>query len=124
MEKIKHFGPAINHVVVIGDKQKYLTCLITLHLEENTNRLVNREVDPDVTDIESARDSTLWREYIQKSIDLYNKNPVSKAQKIQKFVILETDFTIQNNCLTPTMKIKRNKIYSLFENDINGMYSD
>ena len=123
-EKIKHFGPAINHVVVIGDKQKYLTCLITLHLEENSNRLVNREVDPDVTDIESARDSTLWREYIQKSIDLYNKNPVSKAQKIQKFVILGTDFTIQNNCLTPTMKIKRNKIYSLFEDDINGMYSD
>ena len=62
-------------------------------------------------------------DYIQKSVDLYNANPVSKAQKIQKFTILDKDFTIQNNCLTPTMKIKRNKIYHLFEKEIKEMYS-
>lgn len=123
-EKIKHFGPAINHVVVVGDKQKYLTCLITLHLEENSNLLVNREVDPTVQDITSAIKSTPWMDYIQKSVDLYNANPVSKAQKIQKFTILDKDFTIQNNCLTPTMKIKRNKIYHLFDKEIKEMYSE
>ncbi len=121
-EKIKHFGPAINHIVVVGDKKKYLTCLITLHLQENSNLLVNREVDPKVEDVSAARVSTLWKDYIQKSIDLYNKNPVSKAQKIQKFTILDTDFTLQNNCLTPTMKIKRNKIYNLFSKEITEMY--
>jgi len=122
-EKIKHFGPAINHVVVVGDKQKYLSCLITLHLQENSDLLVNNEVDPTVKNIRSAQCSDLWKNYIQKSINLYNKNPISNAQKIQKFTILDQDFTLQNNCLTPTMKIKRKKIYNLFESEINKMYS-
>ena len=56
-----------------------------------------KKVDPTVKNIRSAQCSDLWKNYIQKSINLYNKNPISNAQKIQKFTILDQDFTLQNN---------------------------
>ena len=121
-ERIKHFGPALSNIVVIGDKQKYLTCLITIGIKENSNELLNKTVDSNAITIQDALKSSLWKDYIQNAINNYNKNPISNAQKIQKFVLLEEELTIQNNCMTPTMKLKRAKIYKRFEKEIGSMY--
>lgn len=94
--EIKKYGPNISQVVVIGDKRKYLTALITIPKNN--------------------------REYVEQAVNKYNENPISRAQKIQKFKILKEDFSIENDCMTPTMKLKRAVIAKKFENEINSMY--
>ena len=44
--------------------------------------------------------------------------------RIQKFVILNEDLSIENGCMTPTMKIKRAKVYEKFAEDIAKLYQD
>jgi len=123
-ERIKENGPALSQVIVIGDRKKYLTCLVTLATKENSNELLNKEVDPTSKTLPTAQISELWKNYIQKAVDTYNANPVSNAQKIQKFVILNEDLSIENGCMTPTMKIKRAKVYEKFAEDIDKMYQE
>ena len=95
-----------------------MTCLVTLATKENSNELLNKDIDPTSKTLPTAQISDLWKNYIQKGIDTYNANPVSNAQKIQKFVILNEDLSIENGCMTPTMKIKRAKVYEKFAEDI------
>ena len=123
-ERIKENAPALSQVIVIGDRKKYLTCLVTLATKENSNELINKDVDPTSKTLPTAQLSDLWKNYIQKGIDTYNANPVSNAQKIQKFVILNEDLSIENGCMTPTMKIKRAKVYEKFAEDIAKLYQD
>ena len=70
----------------------------------------------------NALKSDSWKSYLDNAIKQYNNNPISNAQKIQKWVLLGEDLTIQNNCMTPTMKLKRAKIYERFEKEIESMY--
>lgn len=121
-ERIKHFAPAISQVVVIGDKRKYLTCLIALGVKENSNEILNRTVDAEIKTIDDAINSEKWKSYLEGAIKKYNDKPISNAQKIQKYVLLREDLLIQNGCMTPTMKLKRSKIYERYEKEIESMY--
>ena len=45
-----------------------------------------------------------------------------KQKKIRKFIVLDKNFTIENSLLTPTLKIKRYKIYTLYKDKIERLY--
>merc|ERR1712048_1187596 len=67
----------ISNVMVIGDRKKYLTTLITLKVQQDaetvtlTNDLVGaaKDVDPECATVTQARDSEKWKTYIQSAID-------------------------------------------------------
>ena len=59
----------------------------------------------------------------QGIINNINKD-LSPTKRIRKFIILEKYFTIDNNMLTPTLKIKRNKISSNYYNEIQKLYNN
>ena len=46
-------------------------------------------------------------------MNLFNKN-LANYEKISQFVVLNTEWTVENNFLTPSMKIKRNTIESAY----------
>jgi len=114
---IKKNCPQISQIVIIGDRKKYLTALVTLPINE-----LPKKIDEDAKNIEQSVKSKKWNDYVQSAINKYNEKPISNAQKIQKFTILNEDFTIQNDLMTPTMKLKRSKIAQRFEKEIEKMY--
>ena len=113
-QQIKKFAPEISQVIVIGDQKKFLSCLVTLPFLPNKTLATNG--------ISADWEDKKWQEYVQLAVDKYNANPVSKAQKIQKFVILPEDVTVENECMTPTMKMKRAVIAKKFKSQIDSMY--
>ena len=122
--RIKELIPLINQIVIIGDKQKYLTALVTLTKEPNSNVLDTsiKNIDNNVKTIDDALKSDKINEYIENGIKEYNLKPISNAQKIQKFKLLNDDFSIENGTMTPTMKLKRAVIVNKYENEINSLY--
>ena len=70
--------------MVYGDNKPYLVSLIVLN-EKYKN---------------------ITEEKIQEEIEKINKN-LSKIEKIKKFFIIKDQFTIENNMMTPTIKIKK-----------------
>lgn len=125
--------PAISNVVIIGERKKYLTALITLKVQQNadtvtfTNDLVGaaKDVDKECLTVDAARGSEKWTAYIQGAVTKYNEDGdycVSKAQKIQYWRILDNDFGVESGELTATMKLKRSVVTDRYTDVIESMY--
>jgi long-chain acyl-CoA synthetase len=105
-------SPLVGEAVVIGDRRKYLTALVTLDLD------AARKVAPD-----AAHDHPQIRSQIQVAIDEANKL-LARVEQVKKFAILPVAFGIDSGELTPTMKIKRKVIAQKFAREIEAMYVD
>ena len=86
----------ISQAMVYGEGRSYLVALITLH-------------------------SAVSREAIQAIVDGVNRR-VSSTESIKRFAILDRDFEIARDEITPTGKLKRDVIVNRFENVINELY--
>ena len=114
----KELGDVISDVVVIGDNEKFLTCLITLRVNI-VDEMPTQEIDDlvqfnlfknegiDVKMIEDAINNKRFNKYIEDGIKKANKKTVSNAQTVKKFAILQNNFTVPGGELTPTLKKKR-----------------
>lgn len=99
-DHLRRLVPEIESCVVVGDKQKFLSLLVTLKPEVDASS-----------------------KHIQQGIDTYNeKFSISNAQKIQKFYVLPNAFSVETNELTPTLKLKRKVIMTKYQHEINEMY--
>ena len=89
----------IEQSLVYGDNKPYLVCLIVL----------------------SQGHKNINEEQIQQEIDKINKN-LSKIEKIKKFFIIKDQFTIENNMMTPTLKLKRYKIIKNYKRELENLF--
>jgi len=124
---------ALSCVIMIGDRRKYCSCLVSLktkvdvETELPTNQLEGPALDvsPGVTTLEEAMEDETWKKYIQAGIDKYNSNPdvcVSRATRLQYFKILPQDLSRPAGTLGPTLKIKRPVVYKVHGDLIESMY--
>jgi long-chain acyl-CoA synthetase len=89
----------IEQSLVYGDNKPYLVSLIVL----------------------SEKNKSITEEQIQYEIDKINKN-LSKIEKIKKFFIIKDQFTIENNMMTPTLKLKRYKIIKNYQKEFEKLF--
>ncbi len=107
----------ISEAVVIGDRRKFLSVLITLD-EEAAERymLENNSSGPAHQDVGIKNE-------IQDAIDELNTG-FARVEQLKKFAILPRQLSIEGGELTPTLKVKRNKVSEHFADVIDGMYDD
>ena len=111
--------PLISQCMVVGDKQPFIACLVTIDAEaiqpwakaNNKSHLIPHLVD----------DPDLLAE-VQGAVDEANK-AVSKAEAIRKFTVLSIDWTEEGGQLTPSLKLKRAVVMQEFGAEVAGLYS-
>jgi len=119
---------------MVGDKQKYNVALITLKavgangetpgtddLDAGAKRL-----NPEVRTISQAMNDKIWVDAVTKAIQAANNNGKvcpNNSFKIQKFTILPTNFSEEQNELTPTKKLKRKVVETSYKDIIEKMYA-
>ena len=69
----------------------------------------------------SQQHKDITEKQIQEEINKINKN-LSKIEKIKKFFIIKDPFTIKNNMMTPTLKLKRYKIIKNYKVEIEKLF--
>ena len=109
-------APIVGDAVVIGDRRKYLTALVTL------DEAAARKLAPGAAAAQLAG-ATEIRSAIQHQIDKVNES-LARVEQIKKFAILARPFGIATGELTPTMKIKRKTITQMYQREIEAMYTD
>ena len=106
----------IDEAVVIGDRRKYLSALITIDAEAGPAwAAANGE------DASALHKSEKLRASIQAHIDEMNAH-YARVEQIKKFTVLHRNFTVEDGELTPTLKVKRSKVNDHFAEDIEAMY--
>ena len=108
--------PLVAEVVVIGDRRKFLTALVSLDSEAAERFMKERELSGPPDKCEEIRAE------IQQAVDTVNTE-MARVEQIKKFTILPREFSIAEGELTPTLKVKRNVVTAHFEAEIEAMYS-
>ncbi|MDX1642131.1 MAG: AMP-binding protein, partial [Balneolaceae bacterium] len=109
----------IDQVVVIGYKRKFCSALIVPSFSNVKKRLKRDGHEPSEPFSEDER----VRKLIQKEVDKANKH-LSPWETVKKFVLLDDPLTVENDELTPTMKVKREVVNEKYEEEIESMYED
>ncbi|WP_258342132.1 AMP-dependent synthetase/ligase [Saccharopolyspora gregorii] len=112
--------PLISQCMVVGDKKPFIGALITLDPEFLPAWLNNHGRAADTPLTELVDDPEVHAD-VQAAIDDANK-AVSRAEAIKKFRILPKDFTEATGEMTPSMKLKRNKVAENHAADIEAIY--
>ena len=90
----------IDQCMVYGDGKNYLVVLIVPNKEFKDQK-----------------------EKISEIINKTNKN-LTLVEKIKKFYLINENFSIENGLLTPTMKVKRNKVVEKYKNILENLYKN
>ncbi|XP_065102850.1 long-chain-fatty-acid--CoA ligase ACSBG2 isoform X1 [Paramisgurnus dabryanus] len=137
-DAIKEAVPLISNAMLIGDKRKFLSMLLTIKCQVNGETgIPEDELTPEavelcrklgsnstrVSEIAGGRDR-LVSAAIQEGINRVNEKATSNAQRIQKWTVLERDFSIPGGELGPTMKLKRPVVMKMFKDQIENFYKE
>ena len=63
------------------------------------------------------------KEIINKIINEINNN-LTLVEKIKKYHLTNESFSIENGLLTPTMKVKRNKVITKYKSILENFYKN
>ncbi|XP_054178226.1 long-chain-fatty-acid--CoA ligase ACSBG2 isoform X3 [Homo sapiens] len=133
---VKKKIPIISNAMLVGDKLKFLSMLLTLKCE--MNQMSGEPLDKlnfeainfcrglgsqasTVTEIVKQQDPLVYKA-IQQGINAVNQEAMNNAQRIEKWVILEKDFSIYGGELGPMMKLKRHFVAQKYKKQIDHMY--
>ena len=109
----------VSQALVVGDRQPYIAALITLDPEAVPAWAAERGLS---TDLAVLSQSDEVRELIQGVVDAANAER-SRYEQIKRFTILPRDFTMDDDELTPTLKLKRRVVADHFATELDELYA-
>ena len=137
-EKIKECLPCVSNCILIGDKQKYLSCFLSFKVvvDRDNNDMPTNALTPEtvewcrsigsnatkVTDILNGPDAAVLNG-IQAGIDKANKASISRASVVQKWTVLPLDISLPTGELGPTLKLKRFAFNKKYDHAIERLYA-
>ncbi|KAM3610525.1 uncharacterized protein V6R79_005183 [Siganus canaliculatus] len=135
-DALKAEVPIISNVMLLGDKLKFLSMLLTLKCVVDDNGEPTDELSPEVVDfcrqhgvtatkvseILANKEPAIYKA-IQEGLERVNARATSNAQKVQKWVILEQDFSVGGGELGPTLKLRRPIVVKMYQDKIDEIYA-
>jgi long-chain acyl-CoA synthetase len=94
----------VSQALVMGDRKPYIAALITL--------------DPDSTANLSADEKNAQ---VQRAVDAVNVER-SRYEQIKRFRILPREFSLEEDEITPTLKLRRKVVLEHFAADAEALY--
>ena len=110
--------PIVEHCVVVGDQRPFIGALVTLDPESLALWLPAHGLSTE-TPVDRLATNAAVREEIQQYVDKANAT-VSRAESVRKFAVLDTQFTQENKCLTPSLKVVRPAVNHVFADVIDN----
>src|SRR6056300_1101469 len=98
LENLLTLSSEIEQACVFGEQKNYIAAIIIL-----------------------SADSKATKEQIDLYIEKMNTD-LSQPEKIKRYHIIDEPFTIENNLMTPTMKVRRHEVEKKYSEVINGMF--
>lgn len=120
MEMAIALDPLVEQVMVVGEGKPYLGALVVLN-PDLWNGLAE-EFDLDPSQSESVGDERL-QNAVLKRIRMALRDFPGYA-KIRRVALLLEPWTIDNGLMTPTMKIKRQKVLDYCRETVDSLYGD
>ena len=110
--------PEIAQAMVSGDKRPYVVGLIVPDAEW---ALEWARANGEKYDLAALQQLPAFRNAVRAAVDRTNAD-LSVIEKVRQFAFADEAFTIENEEMTPSMKIRRHKIRERYQERIDGLY--
>ena len=120
MELAICLAPEIDQALIIGEGKPYLSAILVLNPEE-WRRLAKRH-DLDTDAAESLANDKLQQHFI-KVVRRRLKDFPGYA-KVRRVILVTDTWSVDNGLLTPTLKVKRNKVLERYREAIESLYAN
>ena len=108
----------ISQALVVGDRRPYPAALVTLDAVEIGKWA---EAQGIAGDMAALADDERVRALVQDIVDDVNRDR-SRFEQIKRFAILPRDFTLEQDEVTPTLKLKRRAVMENFAEAVDSLY--
>ena len=103
-----------------SDEKDYVTALIVP--DPDMLESLAKKLDVKYKDLKDLTDNDIIHNFFESEIDVLQK-PLAKYERVRKFALLDTPFTIESGELTPTLKLKRKVIEEKHRSIIDDFYN-
>lgn len=110
--------PEIGQVMVSGDKRPYIVGLIVPDAEWVRDWAKAKGV---ASDLPSLSQNTDFIAAIREAVDKVNAD-LSVTERVRRFVLADEPFSVDNEEMTPSMKIRRHVIRTRYQQRMDALY--
>ncbi len=111
--------PIVNQIVLVGDKQPYMTALLTVNLTQVQSLAgMERFSGKEPGELTQAEPVTAA---VQGAVSRVNQK-LADFERIRRFRVLDREFTIEQGELTPTMKVRRARVLENHRGLVSQLY--
>lgn len=111
--------PLFAHFMVIGDRRKYLSALVTVNLERAVILAAENAID--CTAPRDLLDNPAFRAIVDEHVQAGNAK-LARFETIKKYHLLKNEFSQETGELTPSLKLKRKVVQKMYAAEIESMY--
>ena len=122
LEALLKSSPYVGTPVLIGDRRKYLAALIVPNFEKLERDAAAMGVIRRLA--RGAGRPTTGSRRLSRARSIASTQNLDRQEKIRRFALLPRDFTIDDDEITPSLKVKRKNIDKKYKNVIDQMYVD
>ncbi len=116
IEVLFKMEPIVNQVVLIGDRLPFVTALVTVNASHAESlKGMSKEGERKLAEARPVLDE------VRKAVARVNRQ-LAPFEQIRKFRVLERDFSIETGELTPTMKVRRNRVLENHREVVSQLY--
>ena len=119
IEEHLSLSPYIANSMVYGDGRPYNVALIVPEFDAVAEWAQARGIDREPDEL--VHDPRLL-ELIGAEVAKHTAS-LPKYESIREFALLREDFTTDNGMLTPTLKLRRNRVWDKFGDDVENLYA-
>lgn len=121
IEGLFKFDPLFEHVIVIGDRRKYLTALFSLNPDQAAYLALKAGIAFD--DPESLLGDTAFLNLVEAHVQERNTH-LPRYETIKKYRIIRQPFSSETGELTASFKLKRKTVLFMYKELVESMYAD
>jgi long-chain acyl-CoA synthetase len=110
----------VDQCMVIGNDRKFVGALIVLNVAALRAWAVEEGVDLPEDRAALCRDERV-REWVREEVERVNAD-LARHERIKRFELVPTEWTPENDLLTPSMKKKRRNVLARFGDRVNAVY--
>ena len=104
--------------MIYGDYKNYLVAIIVP--DNDFSRQWSNQNNKSFSLTELSKDKSFYT-IIKEVVDRVNKR-LSVIEQIRKFIIIDHEFTIENEMMTPTMKVRRFVVKEKYSKQLEKLY--
>ena len=123
LENLLKMDKYITEAMLYGDRKKFISALLVPDFEKVEEYALKNDIL--FTDVKGLLENPEIRALLGRRIDKVQlENSIPGYEQVKKFVILSSEFTMDNNEVTPTLKLKRKIITAKFQQELDALYEN